>query len=206
VKEILKNLGLFLVCIVFLCYQSSAFHINLPPIVNAGVDQLIYYDTPVYLDGTVIDAEGPIVSTIWSKVSGPGAVFFSNPTTIDTFATFSSAGTYVLRLTASDGTLSSSDDVNILVQANPNQPKFIRGDANNSKVVDITDVILIAEAAAGQRELSCEKSADTNDDGQITDQDSKLLANYLFKGGPKPASPFPIEGTDPTPDFLTCKK
>ena len=36
----------------------------------------------------------------WSKVSGFGDVVFGNPNAVDTTASFSAAGTYVLRLTA----------------------------------------------------------------------------------------------------------
>ena len=45
-----------------------------------------------------------------------GTVTFSNPNAVVTSAGFSAAGTYVLRLTASDSALSASDDVQITVQ------------------------------------------------------------------------------------------
>ena len=47
----------------------------------------------------------------WTKVSGPGTVTFGNAANAATAASFSVAGTYVLRLTASDGALSASADV-----------------------------------------------------------------------------------------------
>ena len=47
----------------------------------------------------------------WSSVSGPGTVTFANANVLSTTATFSAAGTYVLRLTASDSLLTSTDDV-----------------------------------------------------------------------------------------------
>jgi hypothetical protein len=49
--------------------------------------------------------------------SGPGTVTFANPAALSTTATFSTAGTYVLLLTASDGTLNSSNSVTITVNA-----------------------------------------------------------------------------------------
>jgi hypothetical protein len=49
-------------------------------------------------------------------VSGPGTVTFANPGAIDTTASFSAAGTYVLRLSASDGERSASDDVEVSVK------------------------------------------------------------------------------------------
>ena len=55
------------------------------------------------LDGTVIDDGLPApVMTTWSKFSGPGTVAFGDLTAVDTTATFSTDGTYVLHLTATD--------------------------------------------------------------------------------------------------------
>jgi len=48
-------------------------------------------------------------------VSGPGAVTFANVNAASTTATFSSAGSYTLRLTASDSALSGSADLPLLV-------------------------------------------------------------------------------------------
>ena len=58
-----------------------------------------------------------MVTTTWSKVSGPGEVTFANASAVDTTASFSQTGTYVLRLTANDGELQSSDDVIITVSS-----------------------------------------------------------------------------------------
>jgi hypothetical protein len=57
------------------------------------------------------------VTTTWSKVSGPGTVTFGNASARATTATFSTAGSYTLRLTASDSVLSASDDIVITVNA-----------------------------------------------------------------------------------------
>ena len=54
----------------------------------------------------------------WSKTSGPGTVTFANATNALTTARFSAAGTYVLRLTASDSDLASFDELTIEVIAN----------------------------------------------------------------------------------------
>ncbi len=50
-------------------------------------------------------------------MSGPGNVTFTNPNAVDTQASFTAAGIYVLRLTVSDGQLSGSDEVQITAQA-----------------------------------------------------------------------------------------
>ena len=54
------------------------------------------------------------MSASWSKVSGPGTVTFADANVVDTTASFSTAGTYVLRLTAYDGALAASDELTII--------------------------------------------------------------------------------------------
>ena len=96
---------------------------NTPPVVNAGPDQAITLPAGVSLDGTITDdglpAAGSLTST-WTRTSGPGTVTFANPSVADTTATFSTAGTYVLRLTANDGALTAQDEVTVTV--NPATP------------------------------------------------------------------------------------
>lgn len=94
---------------------------NQRPAVNAGPDAGITLPNSASLNGTVSDDGRPnppgAVTIQWSKVSGPGSVNFRSPSALDSIATFSSAGTYVLRLTASDGGLTASDDIAITVVA-----------------------------------------------------------------------------------------
>jgi Concanavalin A-like lectin/glucanases superfamily len=95
---------------------------NQPPAVNAGPDQAVTLLNPVSLNGTVTDDGFPTGSTLsvtWSKVSGPGIVTFSHPNLVTATATFSAPGSYVLRLTASDSQLTSSDDLVITVETCP---------------------------------------------------------------------------------------
>ena len=72
------------------------------------------------LDGTASDDGLPnppaATSVTWSKVSGPGAVTFGDASAVDTTATFTAAGSYVLRLTATDGRATTIDDVTVVVQ------------------------------------------------------------------------------------------
>jgi hypothetical protein len=93
---------------------------NHAPVVNAGPDQTITLPASAALDGTVADDGLPIppgaLTVGWSVESGPGAVTFASPNAVDTQASFAAGGTYVLRLTASDGALSASDRVTITVQ------------------------------------------------------------------------------------------
>jgi hypothetical protein len=96
---------------------------NLPPVVNAGPDQTIALPNNAVLDGTVSDDGLPnppgVVTTGWSMVSGPGTVTFANASAVDTTASFSAPGSYVLRLTANDSLLSTSDEVSITATTAP---------------------------------------------------------------------------------------
>ena len=103
--------------------------VNQPPVVNAGPDQTITLPATASLSGTATDDGLPnppaTLTTTWSKVSGPGTVTFGNASARATTATFSLAGSYTLRLTASDSALSTSDDIVITVNAVVNQPPVV---------------------------------------------------------------------------------
>ena len=90
---------------------------NMPPTVDAGPDQLLTIPAIAVLDGTVMDDGIPpgVLSVHWTHISGPGTVTFSNPTQEDTTASFSIAGTYILRLEADDTELVARDEVTITV-------------------------------------------------------------------------------------------
>ena len=73
------------------------------------------------MNGTVTDDGLPspgVLTYLWSVVSGPGTVTFSNAPSLSTSASFSMAGIYVLRLSASDSVLTSSDDVIVVINTN----------------------------------------------------------------------------------------
>lgn len=110
---------------------------NQAPVVSAGPNQTIALPTTtVTLQGTVRDdglPSGATVTQQWSGVSGPAAVAFSAPTSTTTQATLTVAGTYDLRLTASDTQLSSSSDVIITVLSAPqNLPPVVSAGLNQT--------------------------------------------------------------------------
>ena len=112
---------------------------NQPPVVNAGPNQTITLPTNlVTLNGSVTDDGLPsgILTITWSQVSGPSAVVFSSPSTAVTQATLSAAGTYVLRLTATDTEFTVSSDVTIVVKPAPiNQPPVVSAGPGGTVVV-----------------------------------------------------------------------
>jgi SdiA-regulated len=125
---------------------SSGPPVNNPPFVNAGTDKTVTITAGASLDGTVTDDGLPnppaTVTSTWSKVSGPGTVTFGNPNAVDTTASFSATGAYVLQLLASDSALSSSDTVSIVVNpAGTNTaPSVIAG--SNQTITPIVAAVL----------------------------------------------------------------
>jgi len=99
--------------------ESPSPTTNQAPVVSAGSDQSVRLPSSATLDGTVSDDGLPnppgAVSTTWSLVSGPATVTFGDASAVDTTASFSVDGTYVLRLTGDDGELSASDEVTVTV-------------------------------------------------------------------------------------------
>ena len=84
-------------------------------------------DRELNLPGLVNDDDLPReakVSVSWRKVSGPGDVVFSSPTTAATNAKFSAPGLYELELAANDTEKSGSAKIRVNVAA-PGQPVIV---------------------------------------------------------------------------------
>jgi len=94
---------------------------NQPPFVNAGPSQSVQLagfaqTSSIGLTGSVSDDGKPAAATLtWSTVAGPASASFSAVNSASTNATFSLAGTYVLRLSASDSVLSGYADTTVVV-------------------------------------------------------------------------------------------
>ena len=104
--------------IKFRIEQGALTPANQPPTVDAGPDQAITLPANAALSATVTDdalPTGSVLTTAWSTVSGPGTVTFGSPNAVGSTASFSTPGAYVLRLTASDGELSTTGDVTVTV-------------------------------------------------------------------------------------------
>src|ERR1700736_2671170 len=99
--------------------QNFVLTINQPPVVNAGPAQTITLPAAATLNGSATDDGFPnppgALTYNWAMVTGPGVVTFANANSASTTATFSIAGSYTLRLTASDSALSGSADVGVTV-------------------------------------------------------------------------------------------
>ena len=95
--------------------------LNGAPTVDAGPNQTVALApgttlaAVATLNATVTDVGVDPCVTSWSLAGGPGPVIFADSSAVDTTATFTVLGSYVLRLTADDGTFQTSDYVTITV-------------------------------------------------------------------------------------------
>jgi hypothetical protein len=98
---------------------GETFPQNQAPLVDAGPDQAVTLPAVATLTGVVTDDALPaapgFLSLSWEEFNGPGTVTFANSNALGTTAAFSTAGTYVLRLTANDGALSTQDNLVVTV-------------------------------------------------------------------------------------------
>jgi lysophospholipase L1-like esterase len=94
---------------------------NQAPVVDAGPAPTgVFANVAAQLDGTIVDDNlNAPVTVAWSKQSGPGAVLFGSASSPDTSVTFDTAGSYTLRLTATDGGFTPFEDLVVEVQATP---------------------------------------------------------------------------------------
>ncbi|MEN8183401.1 MAG: hypothetical protein ABFS46_12795 [Myxococcota bacterium] len=92
---------------------------NSAPCVEVGPDLTLTLGDGAQLSGFVSDDGVPVpggVSLSWSRVTGPGAVAFSDAGAEETTASFGSPGSYILRLTVNDGELSGLDELAVEVE------------------------------------------------------------------------------------------
>lgn len=91
----------------------SIVPLNSAPVIGFA-SMAVWPLSPIAIHGTVTDDNFPApvsLANLWSKVSGPGAVTFGDPTAADTTAVLGQAGAYVLRLTANDSSAQTFKDL-----------------------------------------------------------------------------------------------
>ena len=83
---------------------------------------------------------------------------------------------------------------------------LLRADVNADAKVDISDSIaLLDHLFLGGATLGCRDAADSDDSGLIDLSDAVYTLLFLFQGGAAPPPPFPVCGSDSTPDDLGCE-
>jgi RHS repeat-associated protein len=157
-----------------LTWSSTAT--NAAPSVYAGAPQTITLPNTASLSGVAVDdglPSGSQLSVTWSQISGAGTASFGNASQAVTTATFSAAGTYDLRLTATDTQLTSTSDVTItVVAAQQNQAPTVNAGANQTITLPVNLVTLNGTAT---------------DDGLPSG--AKLAVQWTEVSGPSNANP-----------------
>ena len=99
-------------------HENGATAVSLS--VNAGTDASITLpSSTVTLTGSVFNPTSGVPILSWTVVSGPASVSFGNAAASTTTATFTTAGTYTLRLTATVAPVTVSDTVVVVVNPAP---------------------------------------------------------------------------------------
>lgn len=106
---------------LLLLFSGGQTATNAAPVVNAGTDGNCTVGTGYGLQGSAVDDGLPsgTLTYLWSQQSGPGVAAFNNASDPLTTVTPPTAGTYVFRLTVSDGALSAFDEMTLTVVNNP---------------------------------------------------------------------------------------
>lgn len=90
-----------------------------PPVVDAGIDRDVILGGETYLSGTAKSAQTSDFKTEWTQESGAGKATFADANALETTATFSKTGEYVLKLTGRHGDATASSTVKVKVVEPP---------------------------------------------------------------------------------------
>lgn len=109
--------------------------VNDAPVANAGIDQTVNEGTLVTLNGTSsFDIDSNTLTHSWTQTEGPNATLSNATSATATFTAPAVNATRVLafQLVASDGTLNSTDTVNVTVNNVGNDPPVANAGADQS--------------------------------------------------------------------------
>ncbi len=119
-----KHLSLILLVFItvnFSCTKDPEPAQNKVPVANAGLSATITLPTnSVTLTGVGSDADGQVVSYLWSQVSGPATTSIVNPGSAATLVNNFAAGTYVFQLLVTDDKGATGSDTTTVI-VNPAQ-------------------------------------------------------------------------------------
>ncbi|WP_454112750.1 DUF5695 domain-containing protein [Microbacterium maritypicum] len=144
---------------------------NTAPTVNAGADQagLKKGIDPIQLSGTVSDDglgnPNGTLATTWSTQSAPAGatITFSDASKLSPTVTASAAGTYVFKLTASDGALNAADTVSVTVEElQPMPANWV------TYTFDSSNAGTVPDTSGSDNNLSLKGTAATAIDGTAT--------------------------------------
>jgi hypothetical protein len=144
---------------------------NRPPFADAGPDVVGDTGETLQLKGAGSDDGQPgALTSSWTQLSGPGTAAISAAGSATTSASFPAAGQYVLRLTVSDSSLTSTDDVTVNVSA-VGQSRTVR-------------VPITASNDDAQEPTGLAVRADSPDDELGSDGTNAVLSGFRFPNLP----------------------
>ncbi len=116
------------------------------------------------------------------------------------------SGTYLIVVRSYGGHASGGTGSYTVSFSREHPIAFIRGDADGSAELNLTDVVVIlGYLFLGETgNVRCEDAADADDSGDLNLTDAVFLLDYLFLGGEEIPPPARAPGLDPTGDCLQC--
>lgn len=105
----------------YVLISVSAFGANVAPVLNTLPHTESVLTNRLQLAAFISDDGLPsgLLTSVWEQVSGPGTITFDKPTNWCPVATASVDGSYVIKLTAGDGELTTSSNVNVTIWPSP---------------------------------------------------------------------------------------
>ncbi|MDA3923668.1 MAG: hypothetical protein PF904_03100 [Kiritimatiellae bacterium] len=102
---------------------------NVPPTVTLNATASVEMPTSLSLNAITSDTDGVLgtLQVAWTKVSGPGGVYFDDSSAPATETTFLAAGSYLLRCTANDGAATDAADITVTVTGDSSTTSLTNG-------------------------------------------------------------------------------
>lgn len=170
---------------------------NIPPIANAGTDSTITLPiNTVHVLGSATDADGTIVSHLWSKKSGPGGGVITANVNYNTTITSLVQGVYEYQLIVTDNSGASDTDI-VIITVNsavipPNAPPSILYISPNKNItLPINSVIDTVRGIDSDgtivawrwwQSLGPSTATITPNNDSITTFSNLIVGTYIFKG------------------------
>jgi hypothetical protein len=99
----------------------------------------------------------------------------------------------------------SLGEVEVWSQSVVNGKNFVRGDADASGTINITDgIFILGFLFLGGTTPGCQDASDTDDSEALNITDGIYILSFLFLGGSPPPAPHPACGPDPAGDTVDC--
>ena len=147
---------------------------NSQPVADAGPDRTVKSGSSVVINGSGSDPDGDTVTFSWSQLQGPqlALVGIDTPTLSFTAPEVTTSTTFAFRLTVSDGSLTSTDEVVVVVvpageSTNLIFPQFVNG--QNSSTGQVPAGV---SASGNKTRIILRNNSDRIDTGKIHFRDA----------------------------------